>query len=225
MDYISLAIKLRDECGVTGTDTTVTGASGEWNRLVMWIRDAWDDIQEMHETEWLWMRQPFSFDTTINKGEYSPAEAGITDFAAWKLNTVRCYLKAQGITDEQWLSVMDYDAFRDLYLFNQTRVVYTRPVQVAETPSLGIILGPAPDAVYTVVGDYQRTVQTLADDADTPNMPARFHRLIVYRAMMDYGVYEAAQEVYERGQNKYKTMMSKLRLDQLPGIQRGRCLI
>ncbi len=222
---IQLATKLRDECGVTGTETTVAGASGEWNRLVMWIIDAWDDIQEMHEDEWLWMRKNFSFDTTVNVGEYTPTAAGITDFAAWRLNTMRCYLKSAGIGDEQWLSVMEYDDFRNLYLFNMTRTTYTRPVQVAQTPELNLTLGPSPNAVYTVDGDYQKTGKALALDSDLPDMPSRFHRLIVYKAMMDYGVYEAAQEVYARGANKYRVMLSKLRLSQLPKITRGRSLI
>jgi len=225
MDFITLATKLRNECGVVGTETTVTGASGEWNRLVGWIADAWEDIQMLHETEWLWMRQPFSFDTTAQVGEYTPSQAGITNFAEWKLNTVRCYLASAGIGDEQWLSVMNYDNFRDLYLFNMTNLTYTRPVQVTEAPNKSIILGPKPDAVYTVVGDYQTLVTSLVGDADIPAMPARFHRLIVYKAMMDYGNYESAPEVYQRGAIKYAVMKTKLELNQMPIICRGRSLI
>jgi len=225
MNFLSLAIKLRDECGVTGTDTTVAGASGEWNRLVGWIADAWEDIQMLHETEWLWMRQSFSFNTTQHVGEYTPAMAGITDFAEWKLNTVRCYLTSAGIGDEQWLSVMQYDDFRDLYLFNTTRTTYTRPVQVSEAPNKSLLIAPSPELAYTVLGDYQQVATQLASDTDTPAMPERFHRLIVYKAMMDYANYEAAPEVYGRAAERYKTMKQKLELNQLPTITRGRCLI
>jgi len=223
--FFELSKQLRDECGVVGTETTVVNATGEWNRLVVWTREAWSEIQQLHEQEWLWMRKSFSFSTTLNVGEYSPADAGITDLAEWRLNTLRTYLTAQGLGDEQRLSVMQYDEFRNLYLFNQTRVTYTRPIQVARAPNNNLLIAPAPNDVYTVLGDYQSSVQTLAADADVPYMPARFHRLIVYKAMMDYGAFYAAPEVYNRGQQKYKSMVSKLRLDQFPMIQRGNCII
>jgi len=225
MDYLGLAVKLRNEVGDPGSDTTTLNASGTWGRLCMWIDDAWSDIQQSHENQWRFMRNGFSFDATPFVGAYTPAQAGIADFAKWRLGTVRAYLKSQGIGDEQYLSVMSYDDFRNLYLYNTSRTTYSRPIEVSQTPDQKLIVGLAPDDVYVISGDYQRSVQSLTQDADIPTMPERFHRMIVYKAMMSYGAFEAANEVYERGKSQYLTMMSKLKINQLPSIQRGGSLI
>jgi hypothetical protein len=39
--------------------------------------------------------------------------------------------------------------------------------------------------------------------------------MIVYRTMMFYGGYEAAPEVYQRGETEFKRLMNRLEIDQL----------
>ena len=51
-----------------------------------------------------------------------------------------------------------------------------------------------------------------------PAMPERFHMMIVYAAMMYYGIFEAANEVYARGEKYYNKFYSKLSTDQAPPI-------
>jgi hypothetical protein len=43
--------------------------------------------------------------------------------------------------------------------------------------------------------------------------------------MMCYAGYEAAPEVYARGESQYKSFMNKIRYDQMPAITRGSSLI
>ena len=45
--------------------------------------------------------------------------------------------------------------------------------------------------------------------------------MIVYRAMMFYGGYESAPEVYQRGEAEFKRLMSRLDIDQLPTLVSG----
>ena len=80
------------------------------------------------------------------------------------------------------------------------------------------MLGPVPNAVYTVNGEYQRAVTTLTANADTPIYPSEYHMLPVYRAMMSYGRYTGASEVYEDGKNNYARMLSEMERTQLPEI-------
>jgi hypothetical protein len=45
--------------------------------------------------------------------------------------------------------------------------------------------------------------------------------MIVYRAMMFYAGYEAAPEVYQRGELEFKRLMNRLEIDQLPDMVSG----
>jgi hypothetical protein len=41
---------------------------------------------------------------------------------------------------------------------------------------------------------------------------------IVYRAMMFYGGYEAASEVYQRGEQEFVKLMRRMTADRLPEV-------
>ena len=225
MNFLALAKRLRQECGATGTDNTVVNATGEWSRLVNWIITAWEDIQN-DQPNWLWMRKDFTFNTTPNKGEYSVVtDLGITDFAEWRKGSFRLYLSDAGIGNELLIPYRNYEAFRDYYLLASRRLLSSRPTEITVSPTQSLILGLMPDNVYVVSGQYQKNSVLLAADTDTPDLPSRFHMVIVYRAMMSYGGFDAANEVYARGEKEYKKMMNELELSQLPSITRGGSLM
>lgn len=222
--FLQLAQRLRQECGVSGTNSTVTGASGEWLRLCDWIATAWTELQE-ENPEWEWMRKTVSFSTTANQGEYTPVQAGVSDFGSWRKESFRIYLTSSGVGSEWILPFRDYNGFRDFYLLSSRKMTYSRPTEITIAPNKNLILGLAPNDIYTVSGEYFKTPIVLAADADTPDMPVRFHMAIVYKAMMSYGAYEAAPEVYQRGELQLASMLSRMRLDQMPTITRGSSLI
>ncbi len=58
-------------------------------------------------------------------------------------------------------------------------------------------------------------------DGDMPDMPPNLHMLIVYKAMIYYGLYEAASEVLGRGELQYNILMAQLERRELPGITMG----
>ena len=226
MDFITLVKTLRRECRVTGTNDTVTSPteSSEWQNLIEWVAQAWIEIQILHHN-WKWMRTTASFTTTVSKGDYSLSDLSITDHAEWLNKTGRIYLTASGTPDEQYLDFMEYENFRDMYLFGTTRTQDSRPTVYTIDPTDGIIMWPRPSDNYTVSIDYQKKPTALALDADTPDMPERFHYLIVYDAMKKYAFSKAAQEVYDRGELSGKPIRRALRLDQLPRKARGKSLI
>ena len=225
MNLLSLSQRLRSECGVSGTSTSVVNATGEWSRLVNWVITAWEDIQTDYP-EWEWMRKSVSFQTTANKGEYSPTtDLLLTDFGSWRENSFRMYLTSAGVGSEMLLGFKEYNEFRDYYLLASRKTTYSRPTEITVSPSKTLILGLAPDSIYTVSGEYFKNPVTLALDADVPDLPSRFHMAIVYKAMMSYGAYEAASDVYQRGEAQYKQMINKIRYDQLPMIVRGSALV
>ena len=224
-DFITLAKRVRQECGVSGADNTVVNATGEWSRIVNWTATAWLDIQ-MENPEWEWMRKSLSFNTVAHQSTYSPTtDIALTDFSSWKEDSFRVYLQSAGIGTEQLLPFRDYNSFRNYYLLSSNSTTYSRPSEITIKPNKDLILGLSPDDIYTVSGEYYKEPIILTLDADTPDMPTKFHMAIVYKAMMSYGSFEAANEVYSRGEKEYKSMLNKIRYDQMPSITRGSSLV
>lgn len=233
MNLLKIVQTLASETGAT-PGTTVAGATGEWLRLVNWCIQSWIEIQEeLPEAEW--MRNAVVFDTIANQGEYAPgtttfstpAVVGLTNFGIWRQKSFRVYLKSAGVGTEWLLGYKDYSPFRDFYLLSSRKLTYARPTEITISPSKSLILGLAPNDIYTVSGEYYIDPQVLSADADIPTaaFPSRYHYAIVYKAMMKYGAFESAAEVYGRGQAEYKSMMNKIRMNQLPKMQRGASMI
>jgi len=218
MNLLQLAQRLRIEVGASGNDSTVVGATGEWQRLVTWCAQAWEDIQTAH-TEWNWKRRSISFSTIASQGEYPYASAplSITSFSNW--NTTRFRVYKDVVTSENFMTYMPYDTFIDAYRIGTTRSTegYPNIITVSPTNSLILALIP-PDTTYTISGTYYTGNSLLTLDADTPEMPDRFHIAIVYLAMQYYAEYESAPEVLQRGTRKYKKTFLQLEIDQLPAF-------
>ena len=56
-------------------------------------------------------------------------------------------------------------------------------------------------------------------------MPSRYHMAVVYKAMMKYGYFEAAQEQLAESKELYSAMLNKMNVDQAPNILQGPSLI
>lgn len=227
MNYLQLVQRLRVECGVAGTGpATTVGQSGMYGMLVNYIADAWTELQGLHNT-WNWMRKPFTFETVAGTGDYLPTAITntntgqvMTDLRYWYKDTFRAQKKSIGIQDEQWLVEWEYNVFRNTYRFNVQ--VNGRPVVFAEKPNgKAIMLGQIPDDVYLITGEYQTKPWVLAADADTPDMPEAYHMLLVYKAMQQYGLFEAAPEVIQRGQLQYQNLLTQLEHEQLQEVYLG----
>lgn len=191
--------------------TSVVGQSGEMLRVVTWINAAWMDIQTRMD-HWLWARSGFSFSTIPGTNEYSPASASITDFADWDTQHVRVYKDTTA--NEFTLTFMPYDDFRHVYMRG---VIPTgKPSYFTITPNKSLHFYPTPNDAYTIYGDYYKAASELSGNSDTPVMPERFHRAIVYGALMKYAVYESASDLYAYAKMEYDRILSDLRRSYLP---------
>lgn len=227
MNFLQLAQRLSVECGVSGTGpSSVLGQTGMSLKLVNWINSAYIEIQGMHDN-WGWMREPFTFNTVANVGDYLPATTTntttgqlMTDLRYWWKDTFRCQRASIGVQDEQWLVEWEYQVFRNTYRFNLQ--VPGRPVVFAEKPNgKAIMLGQVPNDVYIVSGEYQTLPAGMVNNTDEPDIPAHLHLVIVYKAMQFYGLYEAAPEVLARGNTEFSRLMNQLEREQLPAMYLG----
>lgn len=167
------------------------------------------------------MRYSMSFPTIAGQAAYTLAEiestgVGFTNFGNWDKTTFRQYTTSVGTSSEIFMDWISYDTWRDVYQYGANRVTQTQPTQFTVTPALGIGLGCTPAAGYTITGDYFKVATEMALDADIPALPTQFHMAIVYKAMMFYGMSEAAPEVYDEGKSQFAAMMARIEMQQLP---------
>ena len=228
MNFLELVQRLHSDVGETGTaPSTVTGQTGMALRLVNWTKKAYEDVQEVHES-WLFRRDDFDFPTIATQPTYTPAAVSIDDLANWvydpdqnALSGITCY---SAVTDEQHLVYMPWDDFKRAYYFGAHRSVSHRPTVFTIKPDMSIQLWAIPDAVYTITGEYIKQPVAFVNNADTPVFTQQ-HMIIVFRAMMYYGHYQGAPEIYAFGQDEYKKALSKLEFNQLPKMTFGSSLV
>jgi hypothetical protein len=219
--FIELVQRAARECSLSGDGpATVIGQAGMYARMVRWINTALNDIETAHK-DWGWMYAQYSFPTIAGKAEYTPTEAGILDHENWDLNGVRNHVTSIGTISEIQMAEIDYEDWREAYDFGANRFIATRPDVFAISPTQSLALGPYPNNLYTVTGRYYRIAQVLVNDTDIPLMPINYHMMIVYKAMMYYGGYMSAPEVYDRGELEFSKMMRRLENQRLPTIAFG----
>jgi hypothetical protein len=73
----------------------------------------------------------------------------------------------------RWL---DWERFYETQLRGPTAP--GKPQFYSVTPDNELIISPQPDAHYFLRGKYRKSMQSLALDADTPEMPSEFHTII-----------------------------------------------
>lgn len=227
MTYLSICQDTRRECRVAGTGpSTVVSQTGRLGDIVAWVAQAYTEIQKLKH--WNWLRSTFTVNTVANDDTYaytdctdSRLSATISRFAKWWLKNgdepnVTIYLTSAGVGGENYLTPIDWVDFRERY--KRGTQTPGQPIHVTIDPQNNLVLGPKPDAVYTINGEYQMSPQTLSADADVPEMPAQFHSLIMWRAVQKYGSSNNAAEVFQRGGYEGDREMRALERDQLPDV-------
>lgn len=230
MNFLAIVRRLARECDVTldtGTPTAVTGQTGRLAQLVDWAADAHKDILSLHaDPGWMFMRRSFALSTVAGDGQYAPTDCTdnavaivAADFNDWITDTVlRIYLTSSGQSTETFLTWMPYQDFYNSYKIGTSATTRNFPKYWSKAPNGDLLLGPLPDGVYTVSGEYQKSAgaYALAADSDTPPFHADYHMIVVYRAMMDYGEFLGAPEAAGRGERKYYEMLHRMEGKWLP---------
>lgn len=227
--FLQLAQKLRQECEVAGVGpSAITSQTGQLKRLVDWVADGWVDLQNRHGN-WQWLRSEWSVNTVAGDDTYAGtdctdtiASATVTRFSKFWTHdeegypNVKGYLQASGVGTERWLEFLPWADFRARYKIGTQN--NGQPMHFTIDPRRALVIGPKPDAVYVLSGEYQKSAQTLAADADVPELPADYHDLLVFYAMQRYGANSVAQEIYVRGATESRRMLIALEANQLPAM-------
>jgi hypothetical protein len=224
--FLELCQDLTREAGMSGGGTSPTAVAsqvGEMKRAVEWILTAYEAVQNLHP-DWLFLQTEFSFPTIAGTANYTKAAASLTELGNWKDDSFRCYLTATGVSDQQDLEFVPWQDFRSLYGRGSMSTQTGRPQVITIKPDLSVTTWPISDAVYTVTGEYYKRAQTMTADADEPLIPQEHQPIIVWKALMYYGAFAAADEKYSHGQNEYRAALSAMRAKQLPEMRMGEAM-
>jgi hypothetical protein len=217
MNYLELVQDLFAEAELAGTaPTTVVGLTGRQQDLARWVADAWDEISDDRQ-DWLFKLVEFSFSTSSLAASYDPVvDLSLTDFADWHPRSFRYYLTSVGLKSELFVADIPYPEFRDYYLYGSRHTETGPPLAVSSAPDKKLLVGPVPNTDYTIVGQYVSVKSRLTDDTDTPGMPARLHKAIVWKALEQYALSESAPEALAKAERGQLRFGFRIRKNQLP---------
>lgn len=221
MNLVQLVERARSEFGVSGTTVTTVQdpLPSEIKRLRDWVITSWDEIQNLHE-DWEFLRVTSSTIIPVNASILNPSEYAAEDIRRWREDSFRISDPGQGREFSSVLPFIPYDAWMatDGLAVNQ----YGKPRSFTVRPrDRALMVSPASDALYPLFYDYQRNPQALSEDDDTPILHHSHHMIVVYKAGMKYGRYEAAPEVSVDCRQDYHRMLAVLQSQFLPPITVG----
>ena len=206
MNWLQLTQEVKRESGLGNANSIVaySTATGDDLRMFQWVQWAARDIFLSRE-DWRFRRGMATCASTTTVTNTAATQFGLTDFASWKTATDQykptAYRVSDGIAQEKALIWLEYDDFRDEFLTGQQSTGGLQYWSIG--PDESFLVGPTPDAAHFIRADYVKDYQALTEDSSTPAIPSRWHSLIVWRALMEYGGFDAASEVMARAERNY----------------------
>lgn len=208
---------------------SIAGVTGRADKLVFWIKRAWEDVQ--NQRDWNFLKGEFEASLTGGTNRYTAASFNLAErFKRWETDTpfyqpTTIYDPDIGQSDETALRLIAYDVWRSSY--DRGAHDAARPVVYAVSPSGDLCFGPTPDKTYTLRGEYRKGPQILAANGDTPEAPTHLHQIVVHRAMVLMGASDESPITITTAQNEYKRLFAAMCHECLPNLDlsRGNSLV
>lgn len=197
MNKLELVQKVVRYAGIADAGpSTVVGQSGELQKAIDYVDDAHAEVQGMY-FDWDFLWDSGSFTTALAVDVYpGPKWLGIWD-------AERIFIDGCPLRVVEWADYTPEDLGPN------------KPWMAVIRPDNQLQLVPEPDGEYVVRYDYYRRPAVLAQNSDSPLIPDRFQNVIIGRALMLYGNYDAAPEVKQQGLEMYQTFLGQLEKHQL----------
>lgn len=216
--FLELTQELVAELGIGGANngatvpTAVTGQTGQLWNAVNWIKQAHNNIGLLH-TDWHFLWTEYS--ETVAAGDQTPPAHSTATEVVKHWDRGSFWLDRDTATQVQ-LTFVPWNEFRRLYLPGSAVASAGTPAIISAKPDNSLILDVLPQQSYTLTAEFWRRPTVLAADADTPDFPQEYHRLVICEAAIKYGNKEAAFEVIQGMEAEYITILEEMRSDQLP---------
>ena len=215
MNKLQLVQRLHRESGrTTASPTSVVGANERHARLFDWVDDAWRELQI--EREWRWMRTTLDVPLIVNQQTYNAtSDFGAARFRRWRMDDddYNPWLYISGSVNSLWpLTFTQLDEFRLMYVYRTWGA--TTPIAWAIDENNQLLVGPQPALAYKLRMEYWMSPTVLTADIDAPDMPEEFHLLLMWTALEQVAMADAAAELLTRAQAHKIELRTRLLLDQ-----------
>ena len=205
MTFLTLAKKVRQECGLQGTGpTTVVGQSNIIGRVVDWTADADVYIQSLHP-DWSFRWAEYEEDSTSGSATLPAA----SDVGRWDIES---FGHSRGTVTGTRLGIVDYkDWWSDWSLKGSQP-----PTDIVIKPDNTIVLTYPADAVYEISGIYWTKAVTMTADADVPLYAVDYHRAIIAKAKMYYFEDQEMTSLYQVAEKEFLEVIKLMEKEYLP---------
>lgn len=215
MNYLALCQRLVQEAPITGTGpASVKGQVAGLKQVVDWVNTACMDIQSLHKA-WRFMVGEFAFNTIAGQSTYNAEDVGYTDLETWGTDVV-----ATSNMDHR-LAFVPWSPFKVSYQIGAIRDQKGSPTTYSIKPDNSLIFWPTPEKVYAVRGEYQKEAIPLIEDDDEPPFPKNYHMAVVWSALMMYCAYTSIPDLYAQSEIKYRSLIRKMEIEQMPRVLYG----
>lgn len=210
----------KDPAEITATTGTLEEHTAN---LVAFVDQAWLDIQNSQHKRWLWMRR-----RTVNTVALTPTNR-LLEMAdvAEDCHTLLPFIIRDEAGPIRYITLRDpvdttrlqrclyvpYTSWRGWY--DKGERPEQMPVRFTLLPDGTAEFDPTPDAAYTIDADYVIVPTELADDDNEPEMPAHFHILIVWWAIVHLMGFDEKNNRYEVANRHYRQLINQLNIEQL----------
>lgn len=214
MTFLELVQRLHSESlRSTAAPTSVSGATDRNARLFNRIADAWRNLQ--NERLWRWMRVTTDVALVAGQQTYSDSDLSLTRFGSWRTedDTYCPVIYRSGQVNSMWPLLYDHlDEFRRHWIY--LTMGQSQPIVWTIDEQDRFLVGPAPDQAYMLRAEYWMEPTELTADTDEPDMPAKFHMVLVWRALIDEAKADAKPELLALAEENYALVHGQLLRDQ-----------
>lgn len=216
---LELVRELVTELGIGGANQgatvpeTVVGQTGQLWNAVNWIKQANNNINLMW-SDWRYLSTDYAETLTIGSAAV-PVHSGSEIVKKWDRTSFWLDVTLNSAAPLTYLAWEDFR--RDV--LPGPAGANSKPTIITQKRDTTLLLNVPSDSTYALTAEFYKRPTLLAVDADTPEMPAEFHRLIVCEAAIKYGNKEAATEIISGMEAEYDFLLTKLQTDQLLGAE------
>jgi len=223
MTHLELLVYALRHGAVTGTEPTeVTGLTGEQNRMVDFVNEAWHFVQGTRNN-WAWQRTQFTFNTIAATGVYTVTDLSLDDLIG-SLVPDSFFLDDNSAPDDRILTYHRYEDWTRAHGYkelNSPSVDDNLPLHVVWRPDTNLAgdgqlyLYPTPDAIYPVVFTYFQAPQDMGIKTYVPPLPARFHAMIAWKAIALYAFDQGDQSMLAQAETRFSSYLKTMAKQEL----------
>lgn len=220
MTYLELLKLLVREAGTESPSEVTDVAALETEHqedMKAWLDRAYREIQDMHET-WEFRRGTLEISLVAGTRSYDLSSEQ-ADFESL-LPYFHPYGHEWALLDESRFNPVFFMPWQDWRGWIEAKASHEgRPRRFTVDPEENLVVYPKPRDAHTFKCDYAKTLDTMTANTDEPIWPSRYHEVIVWFALREYGGYDEASAKYQTASRNMARLFNKMKLDQLPQIR------